>query len=262
MTFSDTRPKRSLGQNFLQDQGTARKIVAALDVAPGAPVLEIGPGQGALTRWLAETQAKIFALEKDACLARSAKSLWPKVTMIVADAMDFSWERLIGSWNLIGNLPYNVASPLIWDVVARTPELEQAVFMVQKEVGDRLAAAPGSRTYGALSVWVQSHVRVKRLFVVGPQVFRPRPKVDSAVVRLTPLPHGERKTHGPALRRVLNTCFQQRRKQLKTILRPLWGENLAQWLRDQDLRPESRPEELSPPQFQSLARMLSPFWQG
>jgi len=260
MTFTDTRPKRSLGQNFLQDQGTARKIVAALEVTHGAFVLEIGPGRGALTRWLARTQGKVFALEKDAHLARSVKSLWPEVAMIVADAMDFFWERLIGPWNLIGNLPYNVASPVIWDVVARTPQLAQAVFMVQKEVGDRLAAAPGSQAYGALSVWVQSHVLVKRLFVVGPQVFRPRPKVDSAVVRFTPLPRKEPRPDGPALRRLLNTCFQQRRKQLKTILRPLWSDSLADFLYDQNLRPESRPEELSPQQFQTLADMLSASW--
>jgi 16S rRNA (adenine1518-N6/adenine1519-N6)-dimethyltransferase len=230
--------------------------VAALDALPGIPVLEIGPGRGALTRWLVQTQTRIFALEKDAHLARSVKSLWPEVTMIAVDALDFVWERLSGPWHLIGNLPYNVASPLIWDIVARTPQLIQAVFMVQKEVGDRLAAHPGSRTYGALSVWVQSHALVKRLFVVKPQVFRPQPKVDSVVICLTPLPCKENKPDGPALRRLLNTCFQQRRKQLKTILRPVWSDSLALWLHDQNLRPESRPEELSPQQFQTLARML------
>jgi 16S rRNA (adenine1518-N6/adenine1519-N6)-dimethyltransferase len=251
------RPKRSLGQNFLQDQDMARKIVASLDVPPGAPILEIGPGRGALTRWLAGTTARIFALEKDAHCARSAKDAWPDVTVIAADAMKFAWERLQGPWGLIGNLPYNVASPIIWDVVSRVPELTQAVFMVQKEVGDRLAASPGTRAYGALSVWVQSHVRVQRLFVVGPQVFRPRPKVDSAVLRFTPLPPGEGKPDGQALRLLLNTCFQQRRKQLKTILRQVWSATLTDWLHSQALRPESRPEVLSPRQFQTLAAMLA-----
>lgn len=257
MTSQALRPKRSLGQNFLQDQGIARKIVASLEPAPEAPLLEIGPGRGALTHWLTQTAFTIFALEKDFGLAHETKSRWPEVAMINADAMEFVWERLTGPWRLIGNLPYNVASPIIWDVVSRVPQLVQAVFMVQKEVGDRLAAAPGSRAFGALSVWVQSHVRVKRLFVVGPQVFRPRPKVDSAVICLLPLPPGESRPDGPSLRRLLNICFQKRRKQLKTILRPVWTDILGDWLHNQGLRPESRPEELSPRQFQTLARMLA-----
>ncbi len=257
MKHAVPRPKRSLGQNFLQDQGVARKISTCLDISATIPVLEIGPGHGALTRWLIKGANRIFALEKDDRLALTIKSRWPQVTVVNADALEFSWERLRGPWALIGNLPYNVASPIIWELVTRVPQLEQAVFMVQKEVGQRLAAAPGSKIYGALSVWVQSHVRVQRLFVVGPQVFRPRPKVDSAVVRFSPLPVTQTKPNGPALRQVLNTCFQQRRKQLKTILRPVWNDDLANWLHLQDLRPESRPEELSPGQFQTLAGLLT-----
>ncbi|HDQ41796.1 MAG TPA: ribosomal RNA small subunit methyltransferase A [Desulfonatronum sp.] len=257
MTRGNPLPKRSLGQNFLQDQGTARKIVSSLEAVSNVPVLEIGPGHGALTRWLVDTPAQIFALEKDVWLALAVKSQWPQVTVLAADAMRFAWERLGGPWSLIGNLPYNVASPIIWDVTSRLPRLFQAVFMVQKEVADRLTATPGNRVYGGLSAWVQSHVRIRRLFVVGPEVFRPRPKVDSAVIRLTPRPPETNRPDGPALRQLLNTCFQQRRKQLKTILRPVWSDTIADWLHSQGLRPESRPEELSPPQFQTLAAMLA-----
>lgn len=256
MTSAATRPKRSLGQNFLQDQGIARKICFALDIGAGVPILEIGPGHGALTCWLIRNPNPFFALEKDRSLALGIKSRWPRANVINADALAFAWERLSGSWALIGNLPYNAASPMIWELVSRVLRLEQAVFMVQKEVGLRLAAAPGSKTYGALSVWVQSHVKVQRLFVVGPHVFRPRPKVDSAVLRFTPLPSDKPKPDGPALRRTLNICFQQRRKQLKTILRPAWSDHLENWLHLQGLRPESRPEELSPGQFQDMAGML------
>lgn len=257
MKHTVARPKRSLGQNFLQDQGVARKIASCLDISATIPVLEIGPGHGALTRWLVKGANRFFALEKDGQLALTIKSRWPRVSVVNADALEFSWERLHGPWAFIGNLPYNVASPIIWELVVRVPQLEQAVFMVQKEVGQRLAAAPGSKIYGALSVWVQSHVQVQRLFMVGPQVFRPRPKVDSVVVRFSPLPLQQATPDGPALRQLLNTCFQQRRKQLKTILRPVWSDDLATWLHLQDLRPESRPEELSPGQFQALARLLS-----
>ncbi|GAB6060878.1 16S rRNA (adenine(1518)-N(6)/adenine(1519)-N(6))-dimethyltransferase RsmA [Desulfonatronum parangueonense] len=251
-------PKRSLGQNFLQDQGTASKIVASLDASGNARVLEIGPGQGALTHWLRQSGCSLHALEKDANLAAMLKAQWPDLAVIVMDALRFPWERLRGPWSIIGNLPYNVASPIIWDMVARVSDLERGIFMVQKEVADRLAAMPGNRSYGALSVWVQSHVQVRRLFVVGPQVFYPRPKVDSAVVRFLPLPDPDRFASGPALRSLLNTCFQQRRKQLKTILRSQWKDSLTTWLFDQGLRPESRPEELSPKQFQHLAQLLYP----
>lgn len=261
MNVSTFRAKRSLGQNYLHDQGIARKIVASLDVNPGDRVLEIGPGRGALTRWLAELNIVLVAVEKDVDLALHAKRVLPTVTMIAMDALEFSWERLRGPWRLIGNLPYNVASPIIWEAVSRIPRLVQAVFMVQKEVGHRLAADPGTRTYGALSVWVQSHVQVKRLFTVGPQVFRPRPRVDSVVVALSPLPEGQGRAAHPDLRMILRTCFQQRRKQLKTILRPVWTEALADWLLSQGLRPESRPEELSPRQFQALAEYVRPLFR-
>ncbi|PTN38139.1 ribosomal RNA small subunit methyltransferase A [Desulfonatronum sp. SC1] len=252
------RPKRSLGQNFLHDQGTAWKIADALEACSGHRVLEIGPGRGALTCRLLESGCDLYALEKDGVLAGELKKRWPEFSVTVADALRFNWTKLDGPWRIIGNLPYNVASPIIWDLVADVPRLERGVFMVQKEVAQRLAAAPGSRSYGALSVWVQSHVQVRGLFTVGPQVFHPRPKVDSAVVRLTTLAPKERLQHSDPLRRLLPLCFQQRRKQLKTILRPLWGDHLDQWFQDQALRPESRPEELSPCRFQLLANLVFP----
>ena len=255
---SNHRPKRSLGQNFLHDQGTAWKIADALEAASGQRVLEIGPGRGALTGRLLESGCDLYALEKDGVLAAQLKHRWPTLSVVIMDALRFNWTKLSGRWRIIGNLPYNVASPIIWDLVADVSRLERGIFMVQKEVAQRLAATPGSRSYGALSVWVQSHVQVRGLFTVGPQVFSPRPKVDSAVVRLTSLARQERLQHSGPLRRLLPLCFQQRRKQLKTILRPLWGDHLNQWFQDQDLRPESRPEELSPHRFQLLANLVFP----
>ncbi|WP_045222959.1 16S rRNA (adenine(1518)-N(6)/adenine(1519)-N(6))-dimethyltransferase RsmA [Desulfonatronum thioautotrophicum] len=250
------RPKRSLGQNFLHDQGTARKIAAALEPSSAHHVLEIGPGQGALTRWLRDSGCALHVLEKDGELAARLRECWPDVSVITMDALKFHWRKLHGPWRIIGNLPYNVASPIIWDLVAETPHLERGVFMIQKEVAQRLAASPGSRSYGALSVWVQSHVQVRNLFTVGPQVFHPRPKVDSAVVRFTPLQDQKRLLDPAPLRWLLPLCFQKRRKQLKNILRPFWDDTLSAWFQEQDLRPECRPENLSPRQFQDLARRL------
>lgn len=256
--LSPHRPKRSLGQNFLQDQGTARKIAAVLGLGKSGRVLEIGPGQGALTRWLRTSGTPLFAVEMDAKLAQMVKAQWPELSVFVMDALRFDWRRLQGPWRIIGNLPYNVASPIIWDLVSNVRHLELGVFMVQKEVADRLAAVPGSRNYGGLSVWVQSHVQVRRLFTVGPQVFYPRPRVHSAVVSFTPLPHSHSPSPSASLKRVLNLCFQQRRKQLKTILRAFWSPELTQWILGQGLCPECRPEELSPKQFQHLATLLFP----
>jgi 16S rRNA (adenine1518-N6/adenine1519-N6)-dimethyltransferase len=250
------RPKRALGQNFLRDQGLARKIVAALEVRSGDQVLEIGPGQGALTRWLRLEADRFLALEKDPDLARKVRRQWPEVDVVAMDALRFAWERLGQGWRLIGNLPYNVASPLIWEIVARTTSLEQAVFMVQNEVAQRLSASPGSRAYGALSVWVQSHVQVRKLFVVGPGNFYPRPRVDSAVIRFLPGPAPLSRDEQQNLRRLLHICFQQRRKQIKTILKPLWRPELEGWLSTQNLDPSTRPERFSPDQFQALARLL------
>ena len=144
-TGQHPRPaKRSLGQNFLEDPNTARKIVAALELDAGDAVLEIGPGQGALTRWLVEAGQEgrvgpLVVLEKDRDLAPELKTRWPALNVAVADALEFAWEALDGRpWKLAGNLPYNVASPIMWECVRRVPRLALAVFMIQKEVAQRI----------------------------------------------------------------------------------------------------------------------------
>jgi len=260
------RAKKSLGQHFLHDSGICRRIVAALDLGPGDRVLEIGPGPGALSRWIAEARPAAYAaVEKDTALARDFGRAYPGAAVAAADALDCRWERLApeGEWKLAGNLPYNVASPLIWEMVSRCRGMERLVCMVQKEVGRRLAAAPGSGEYGALSVWVQSFVAVRRLFDVGPGAFVPRPRVDSAVLALRPLPDGPlRRPAGQAgfrpaaLSGLLRQCFQQRRKQLGGILRSRWSSRVEEWLGARGLAPSVRPEELSPSDFQMLSNIL------
>lgn len=255
--------KKSLGQHFLKYADTAERIVRLLRLEAGDRVLEIGPGPGALTGFLrAEPLKELVLVEKDNHYAaeHEATPLLPQGAQSVfvrhGDALAFPWENLTGSWKIIGNLPYNIASPLMWELVRRTPTLTRAVFMVQKEVAERLYAAPGGRDYGALSVWVQSHVLVEWGFVVGPEAFSPPPKVDSAVVAFLPLPLETRVFSADALSRTLKICFQQRRKQLQSLLRQQGFANSSELLQKLDIDPTARPETLSPIRFQRLAEVL------
>ena len=261
---SAPRLKRSLGQNFLKDEHTARRIVAALDIQPGDYVLEIGPGAGALTRHICagEKPAGLLLLEKDAhwafahadaCAAAGVNCLPLNI-----DALTFAWERLDDSpkvWKIAGNLPYNVASPLLWDMVADSCKFERAVVMVQKEVAQRIAAPPGNKIYGALSVWLQSFVIPRKIMDVPPTAFYPAPKVWSQVLELKPRP--DRYTGSrAALAKLLKICFQKRRKQLGTILGAKLNESANNYLKSQSIPLTSRPEELSPAAFQALAQAL------
>ncbi|HWR02722.1 MAG TPA: 16S rRNA (adenine(1518)-N(6)/adenine(1519)-N(6))-dimethyltransferase RsmA [Humidesulfovibrio sp.] len=252
--------KRSLGQNFLVDQNICRKIVHALDLKPGDKVLEIGPGRGALTRHVAErAPGKYVALEMDDALADELERQYPDLEVVRGDAMTFDWASLAqeDGWKIVGNLPYNIASPLIWDIVSKA-FFARAVFMVQLEAGQRLAARSGGRDYGALSVFVQSHAEVELLFKVPPHVFRPQPKVTSAVLRFFLRP--QRPTQHDALRlsSTLRMCFQQRRKQLGTIMKSQGISGYLEMLSTLDIDPVQRPETLGPEQFRALSKLLPP----
>jgi len=276
----EPRAKKFLGQNFLQDGNIARKIVDMLAIVPEDRVLEIGPGSGALSGIIQEHgPARLVLVEKDRYWARErmreGRAVGEPVricegerkqtfAVILADALNMPWERFSMAWKFIGNLPYNVASPLMWDIFSRTPGLTRAVFMIQKEVGQRIIASPGMPAYGALSVWVQSHMRAKLEFTVPPQVFRPRPKVDSAVLSFEPLGGtsrvvGDRANFVPeALARTLKLCFQMRRKQLGTILRVNGADPGI--LEPLGIEARARPENLAPAEFHTLAGAL--FSQG
>ena len=259
--------KKSLGQNFLQDANIARKIVASLEIAPGDSVLEIGPGPGALSVHVeASNPSWYLLLEKDSAwaafhaeqrgllvqysCAAALQSLNTAAArgrvVLEGDALHVPWETFTTPWKAVGNLPYNVASPMMWELFSRIPQLQRAVFMVQKEVGERLAAEPGSGKYGALSVWVQSFVRPRIEFIVPPQVFYPRPKVHSAVVSFVPV--GSPGTFVPeALAAFLKTCFQSRRKQLGSVFK---GDlNVLDALQHRGIALTARPETLSPADF-------------
>jgi len=257
---SFARAKRSLGQNFLNDPNTAAKIVAACGIAAGDTVIEIGPGRGALTGLVAAAGPRSFlALEKDRDLAAHLARTYPSLAVAITDALRQDWSRLdllSGNVRILGNLPYNIASPLLWDLCAGATRFARAVFMVQHEVALRLCAAPGGRAYGALTAWIASHVRATYCFKVPPTVFRPRPKVDSAVVAMTPLPLADRPGEPQALSKLLKFLFSKRRKQLGGILKPWRDAALDDWLAGQGIRLTDRPETLAPKQLAGLAEML------
>ncbi len=252
--------KRSLGQNFLVDQNISRKIVDALDIQPGDNVLEIGPGRGALTRHVVDRKpGRYVLLEMDDALADELERQHPEVEVVRGDALAYAWHELAKThaWKIVGNLPYNIASPLIWEIVSRA-EFDRAVFMVQLEAGQRLAAKSGGRDYGALSVFVQSFARVELLFKVPPQVFRPQPKVTSAVMRFFLHPQRPTAVEAQLLASTLRLCFQQRRKQISTILKSKDIPAYVELLRRLNIDPMQRPETLEPERFRALSKLLPP----
>ncbi|MBO4300371.1 MAG: 16S rRNA (adenine(1518)-N(6)/adenine(1519)-N(6))-dimethyltransferase RsmA [Desulfovibrio sp.] len=264
MTHNSTVPekyfpkaKKSLGQHFLIRDDICKHIAALLLPQKNDRLIEIGPGPGALTRALeAQPHECLLLLEKDNYWAevrqRSARLHTQTVLM---DAMCFDWRRIQqGSpWKITGNLPYNIASPLIWDSLSLSAGWQRAVFMVQKEVGQRLAASPGSKKYGALSVWVQSFAKPQVEFIVRPGAFNPPPKVDSAVLSFTPLPVDKRPHFPAVLAKLLRVCFQQRRKQLGGIFKRSNMPGLVEALNHTRIDKDLRPEALTVMDFQRLA---------
>ena len=253
------RAKKSLGQNFLRDPNICRKIVESISPCADDFIIEIGPGQGALTEHLVEAGAgRLLAIEKDDDLADALAERWPDLEVQRADALRFPWAALsdTGPCKIIGNLPYNVGSKLIWDIVSQVESLQRAVFMVQHEVALRLTAEPGGKAFGGLTAWVKNFCRTTYLFKVPPTVFRPQPKVDSAVVRFDPLPPEDRPDDAEALAQLIKTLFQQRRKQISTILKKQWTGDVQAWFEETGVSPGVRPEVLTPEQFRSLSKRI------
>ena len=252
------KAKKSLGQHFLRQSSVAERIVQLLEVAPQDRVLEIGPGAGALSAVLrAANPALLLLVEKDSYWAAERRKA-NDGQVVLMDAMRFAWNRITPDrpWKIIGNLPYNVASPLLWDIASQAGGLQRAVCMVQKEVALRIIASPDTKNYGALSVWLQSFMRPRLVFTVGPGAFTPPPKVDSAVVLFEPLPLAQRVQRQGALASLLKVCFQNRRKQLRSIFRMHQREYALPILRELDIDPRSRPEHLAPKLFQELSARL------
>lgn len=221
------RPSRALGQNFVVDPNTVRRIARLAEVGPGDAVVEIGAGLGSLTLALAATGASVTAVEVDRHLLPALREVAEPagVKVVEGDAMRLDWGRLLGStpgaWVLVANLPYNVATPLIADLLDFVPAVGRMLVMVQREVGERLAAGPGDTAYGAVSVKVAYWARARLVGRVPPAVFVPRPNVESVLVdiRRHEAPAVDPATVAPdALFALVRAGFAQRRKMLRSAL--------------------------------------------
>jgi 16S rRNA (adenine1518-N6/adenine1519-N6)-dimethyltransferase len=220
-------PRKRFGQHFLHERHVIDRILLALDPKPGERIVEIGPGEGALTLPLLARHGALTAIEIDRDLIprlRAAAAGVGALTIVEADALTVDLAALAagGVLRLVGNLPYNISTPLLFHVLEHATVVRDMHFMLQKEVVDRMAAGPGSKVYGRLSVMLQARCRVEPLFKVPPGAFRPPPKVDSAVVRLLPLPPPEVAVGDPrAFDAVVRAGFSQRRKTLRNALQAL-----------------------------------------
>jgi 16S rRNA (adenine1518-N6/adenine1519-N6)-dimethyltransferase len=255
----DLRPRRALGQNFVVDPNTVRRIARLAGVGAGDRVVEIGAGLGSLTLALAETGASVTAVETDPHLVPVLREVVEPagVTVVEGDARRIDWARLLGDhcWVLVANLPYNVATPLVLDLLEQVPAIEHMLVMVQREVGERLAAHVGDEAYGAVSVKVAFWATATVVGSVPATVFVPRPNVESALVRVD-----RRSTAAvdPSIDRrrlfaLIEQGFGQRRKMLR---RALGGTVDVSAFECAGIRPESRAEELTIEDWGRLAACI------
>ncbi len=246
-------PRKRFGQHFLHDQHYLARIVAAIDPRPGDALVEIGPGEGALTRPLLERLSALTVIEIDRDLASglSAGFAPERLQVIVADALDFDFAALPANLRVVGNLPYNVSTPLLFHLAGFADRVRDMHFMLQLEVVDRMAAAHSTPEYGRLSVMLQRRFRIERLFKVPPGAFRPPPKVESAVVRVTPRPASELAPVDPKLfATVVTRAFGARRKTLRNALGSLID---AAGLERLGIDAGLRPENLAPADYIRIA---------
>jgi len=250
--------KKQLGQHFLADRYYIDKIVMAVNPKDGDRLVEIGPGQGAITLPLLRVHPKMTVIEFDrdliAPLTAAAEPLG-ELTIVNRDVLRVDFTELADGQpiRLVGNLPYNISSPILFHALEHAAVVSDMHFMLQKEVVDRMAAEPGSKVYGRLSVMLQLACRVEPLFTVPPGAFRPPPKVDSAVVRLLPLPAEQRHDADPErVHAIVKAAFAQRRKTLGDALRQLMD---AATIEAAGIDPKARAETLAPLDFVRLAKV-------
>lgn len=250
--------RKRFGQNFLRDQNVIDRIVRSINPQPGQRMVEIGPGRGAMTWPLLDALGELTAIEIDRDLVpilREQSAAHGKLTLIEADVLtvDFSALASAGRLRVAGNLPYNISTPVLFHLLEHAAAIEDMHFMLQREVVDRMAAPHGDKVYGRLSVALQARCKVEKLFRVMPGSFWPVPKVESAIVRLTPLHDPEREALTQPLDQVLRAAFTQRRK---TLSNALSGVLDAVTIASCGVRPDARAEQVPVTGFLKLAAAL------
>ncbi len=251
-------PHRTLGQNFVIDQNTIRKIVRVAGVSAGDRVIEIGPGLGSLTLGLMEVGAEVRAVEIDSRLLDALhENTNGAVEVTNADAMTLDWATVTRGqrWAVVANLPYNVATPVVLRILDTAPEIDRIVVMVQKEVAERLAAGPGTKAYGIPSVKVAYWATARLLGTVGAEVFHPQPRVTSALVEIVRRPSPAVEADADTLFDLVRGGFGQRRK---TIRRALAGRVTDEQFAAAGIDPVRRAEELTITEWGALARAVRP----
>ena len=260
MSTTPPPPKKSLGQHFLHERAYIERIVQAVDLAPGERLVEIGPGQGAITLPLLRRHGALTVIEFDRDLVGPLAAMAAGVgelSIVHRDVLQVDFTALAAGApiRLVGNLPYNISSPILFHALDHAAAIRDMHFMLQKEVVDRMAAAPGSKVYGRLSVMLQAACEVTPLFKVPPGAFRPPPKVDSAVVRLIPKPLERIGILDARLfARLVKAAFGQRRKTLRNALDGLCD---AAQLEQAGIAPTARAEQIAPAAYVELANLLA-----
>ena len=264
---TEHRARKRFGQNFLEDDNIIRRIVKSIHPTTDDNLVEIGPGKGAITEQLLNACPTLNVVELDRDLIPILLSQfiarYPEFKIHQTDALKFDFGNLLtdasgnskGPLRIVGNLPYNISTPLIFHLLSYQADVKDMHFMLQKEVVDRMAAQPGEKAYGRLGVMVQYYCKVENLFDVPPECFNPRPKVDSAIVRLVPhqqLPHPAKKVK--LLERLVNTAFQQRRKTLRNALKQLLPSEAIESL---NIDTSVRPENITLAEFVALSDKLA-----
>ena len=274
--MKSVRPKKFLGQHFLKDLPTAQAIADTVDAAPGLPILEVGPGMGVLTQYLLKKGRELKVVEIDFESVAYLLKTFPELGdgLLEEDFLQMQLDRTFGGreFVLTGNYPYNISSQIFFKMLEYRHLIPVCTGMIQKEVAERLAAAPGSKVYGILSVLIQLLYDVEYLFTVEPGVFNPPPKVKSAVVRLTRNGRTDCGCDERLLRRVVKTSFNQRRKMMRGSLKPLFaalnaeraGGSQPEGVADFLARPEmtQRPEQLSVEEFIELTNSIDRLYGG
>ena len=249
----EVRAKKALGQHFLTDQSIAQNIVGALQ---GSDILEVGPGMGVLTQYMLDKPLKVVEIDKES--VAYLKKHYPSLGdgLIEGDFLKMDLSSVFpGQFSIIGNFPYNISSQIFFKIIDNRDLVPEVVCMIQKEVAQRIAEKPGTKTYGILSVFLQAWYDIEYLFTVGPGAFNPPPKVQSAVIRLTRNYRTSLGCDEKLFRTIVKTAFGQRRKTLRNSLKPILQQSMDQGLTTNKVF-DLRPERLSVEDFINLTLLL------